>query len=114
MPELSRIGSGKPDGFTQCLGTRIHELRHDYGYDVRKVRDERVNGQRQTEYQLFRNGLPWTETEFKHSGKFDMNKPLIVINKYSDGSVQAIAPTPQVDIPPLPTAKKIGQGDLFS
>jgi hypothetical protein len=89
MPELSRIGSGKPDGHTACLNTRIHELRHDCGYDVRKVRDERVNGQRQTEYQLFRDGVPWRDP------------------------VRSFSEMTQFVRPPLPTVKKAGQGDLF-
>ena len=88
MPELSRIGSGKSDGFTAALNTRIHELRHDFGYDVRKVRDERVNGQRQTEYQLFKDGRPWPQQ-------------VVFLNGVPGAK------------PPLPTVKAAGQRDLF-
>ena len=97
MPELSRIGSGKPDGFTACIGTRIHELRHDHGYDVRKVRDERVNGQRNTEYQLFVDGEP-------------CKQQVVVLDGVP--STKPVKHSPPIQL--LPTATKVGQGDLFA
>lgn len=54
---LSRIGSGKPDGWTASFTKRISELR-SRGFEVRKVVDLRVDGQRHTSYQLFTDGQP--------------------------------------------------------
>jgi hypothetical protein len=53
MPELSRIGSGKPDGWVASFTKRISELRAK-GHPI-ELMDERVNGQRQTKYRYVAN-----------------------------------------------------------
>lgn len=50
MPELARIGSGKPDGFCM-VHSRIDGLRHK-GVNIPPPREERVDGQRRTFYRL--------------------------------------------------------------
>lgn len=49
--ELSRIGSGKPDGWCASLSKEISRCRA-LGHNIVKVVDKWVNGQRNTAYQL--------------------------------------------------------------
>ena len=56
MPELARIGSGKPDGFCM-VHTRIDGLRHK-GFNIPPPREERVDGQRHTFYRLLEESIP--------------------------------------------------------
>lgn len=50
MPELSRIGSGKPDGWTASFSRRISDLRAA-GYKVEES-EERLDGVKLTRYKI--------------------------------------------------------------
>ncbi|MDE2105162.1 MAG: hypothetical protein KGL39_48490 [Patescibacteria group bacterium] len=52
MPELSRIGSGKPDGFCGSFTRRISDLR-EAGHNI-VMTMEQIDGQRHTFYELVR------------------------------------------------------------
>ena len=57
MPELHRIGSGRPDGFCASLTRRLSEIRSQ-GYAVTCYKQV-VDGQTRTEYELSQQSPPY-------------------------------------------------------